>query len=117
MPSFAYMKQAPTRFVLSEPDRAALKRFTRAGTAPVRAVERAQVLLRLGAGLSGRAVATERRLHPTTVCRVRQRYLARGLAAALAERPRSGHPVSSDGATQAALAALACTPPSVGHGR
>lgn len=100
---------------MSETDRLVLEKFTRLGTAPVRAVERAHVLLHLATGRSGRAVAIERGLHATTVFRIRQRYLTEGYRAALAERPRSGGPQRFDGTTRAALTALACTPAPVGH--
>ena len=104
-------------FVLSAADRAELEHFTRSGHRSVRAVQRGRALLALAQGQSQQQVATALGLCRQTVGQVRQRYEQAGLATALAEAPRSGGPPRFDGATRAALTALACTPAPVGHSR
>ena len=89
------MGRPTTSFVLPAADRAALETFTQTGCRSVPA-----------AGVSRQ-----------TVGQVRQRYEQAGVAATLAEAPRSGAPRRFDGPARAALTALACTQAPVGHSR
>ncbi len=106
-----------TPFVLSPADRLTIDTLTRKGRHAGRTVQRGRMLLRLAAGASGYAVAAELGCCVQTVYQVRRRYIAQGLATALGEAPRSGGPRRFDGATRAALTALACTPAPTGHSR
>ncbi len=111
------MARPITPFTLPAIDQAALADFTHTGCRSVRAVRRAQALLALGAGQSQQQAATAAGLSRQTVSQVRQRYAQGGLAAALAEAPRSGSPQRFNGAQRAALTALACSPAPTGHSR
>jgi hypothetical protein len=54
-------------------------------------------------------------IHPRTVSRTCQRYVAEGLDAALYDRPRSGHPLEITGEVEAKLTMLACSAPPDGR--
>jgi transposase len=62
-----------------------------------------------------RDIAAALQIHPRTVSRTCQRYVAAGLDAALYDRPRSGHPVEITGEVEAKLTMLACSTPPDGH--
>ena len=111
------MSRPITPFALPAADQAALEKFTRMGHRPVRAVRRAQALLALATGIGQQAAGQAVGLSRQAVSKVRRRYEAAGWQAALAEAPRSGGPRRFDGPPRAALTALACTPPPVGHSR
>jgi len=55
--------------------------------------------------------------YPREVRRVGRRYLERGLAAALSDDPRPTPPQLLDAAQQAAIVAMVCGPPPLGHAR
>ena len=55
--------------------------------------------------------------YPREVRRVGRRYLERGLAAALSDDPRPTPPQLWDAAQQAAIVAMVCGPPPLGHAR
>ena len=111
------MGRPVTPFILPAADRGALETFTQTGCRAVRAVRRAQALLALAAGQGQQAAAAAAGVSRQTVGQVRQRYEQAGIAAALAEAPRSGAPRRFDGPARAALTALACTQAPVGHSR
>ena len=111
------MARPITPFALPAADQAVLEKFTTTGCRPVRAVRRAHALLALAAGQGQQQAADTAGLSRQTVSQLRQRYAQGGVAAALAEAPRSGGPRRFDGAQRAALTALACTPAPTGHGR
>lgn len=52
-----------------------------------------------------------------TVYHIKRRFLAEGLESALAEKPRSGKPVSISGEARARITALACSEAPTGHAR
>ena len=106
-----------TLIVLSSADRLTIEALTRKGRHAGRTVQRGRMLLRLADGVSGYTVADELGRCAQTVYQVRRRYVERGLAPALGEAPRSGGPRRFDGATRAALTALACAPAPTGHSR
>ena len=120
------MKVAP-EIHLSDEERQQLKDLTRKGVHSARKLYRARILLmantlrhRSGGDYprksnSNQAIADELGVCARTVSRVRQRYLHDGLAAALSEAPRSGHPVEMDGEAEAKLVMLACSDPPEGH--
>lgn len=111
------MARPITPFTLLAADQAALEDFTRRGCRPVRAVRRAQALLALATGIGQQAAGQAVGLSRQAVSQLRRRYEEGGWQFALAEAPRSGTPPRFDGPQRAAVTALACTPPPVGHSR
>ena len=64
------------------------------------------------------AVAGALEVHPATVARVRQQFVAEGLEAALDRRaPRREYPRKLDGEKEARLVAVACGTPPTGYER
>ncbi|MGI4762589.1 MAG: helix-turn-helix domain-containing protein [Janthinobacterium lividum] len=106
-----------TPFALPVADQAALKKFTRTGHRPVRAVRRAQALLALATGIGQQAAGQAVGLSRQAVSKIRRLYEEAGWQVALSEAPRSGGPRHFDGPQRAAVTALACTPAPVGHSR
>jgi transposase len=100
---------------LSEAERTALGALLQKGTASVRKIRRAQVLLLADEGRTDAAIAGALQVGVATVERLRQRCVEEGLEAALAERPRPGGTPKLDGKGEAHLLALACTPPPSGR--
>ena len=92
---------------LTEPERAALQQLTTTGTCRARKLKRALILLSADEATGDTEIARQ----------VRQRFVAEGLDAALAERPRAGKARKLDGRQEAHLVALACTSPPPGQTR
>jgi transposase len=86
---------------LTPEDRAELEGSIRGGTASVRKVKRASVLLAADEGEKDEVVAGKARVSRGTVERIRQRFFEEGLQAALSERPRPGKPPKLDGRQEA----------------
>ena len=105
----------PFRVVLSEEQRAELRGLVGSGTAPARMLTRARILLKAdhgegGAGWSDAAIVGALDVNPSTVLRVRRRFVAEGLAATLErKRPDRVYERALDGAQEAHLIALACS--------
>mgnify|MGYP003378047839 CR=1 FL=1 len=99
-------------------DRKQLTDLIRAGNAPARVQTRARILLlsasEPGDWQSAPAVAKALVVHPNTVRRVRQRFVAAGLADALYDRPRPGAAPQLTGAVVARLPMRACREPPAG---
>ena len=82
----------PDRVVLTEDQRAELRGLVGSGVAPARMLRRARILLKADHGEGGpswsdAAVAGALDIDPSTVLRVRRRFVQEGLTAAL-ERKR-----------------------------
>jgi hypothetical protein len=109
--------------VLTGPQRQHLQALIGAGTAPARKLTHARVLLKAdqapgGPGWVDEAIAAAVEVRQPTVCRIRQRFVARGLAAALDRHaPRRAYERKLDGAQEARLVAVACGAPPVGRRR
>ncbi len=107
----------------TEAERAQLRTLIGSGEAPARLLTHARILLKAnqgegGPGWSDTAIAGALDLHPDTVARVRRAYVSAGLAAALARKtPNRVYGRKLDGAAEAHLVALACTPPPTGRER
>jgi len=103
----------PYRVFLDEAQRAEPRTLVGAGAAPARTLTRARVLLKAdhgegGPGWSDAAVAGALDVHPSTVLRIRRRFVAEGLAATLArKRPDRVYERALDGRQEAHLVALA----------
>jgi transposase len=105
---------------LSQEERQALEKMTKAGTISARKLKRIRILLLSDESEHGPAKANQEiaqivEVSPVTVSRIRKRYLEGGLSEALEEKPRSGAPRKFDGADRAKVTALACTDPPEGH--
>lgn len=96
---------------LTDDERAALQALTRKGTVAARKLVRAQALLHADAGWTDAAIAHALTIGTATVERLRKRFLAGGLPAALHERPRPGAQRKLDGKAEATLIAWACSAP------
>ncbi len=108
---------------LTEQERARLHTLVGSGSAPARRLTHARILLKANQGEAGpgwtdAAIATALEVGRATVARVRQRYVAEGLAAALAHKaPDREYERALDGAQEAHLFALACSAPPAGRTR
>jgi transposase len=78
---------------------------------------RLEILLRADEGDTDQEIADELGVHPSTVQRVRRRFVEHGLDAALTDRPRPGAPPKLDGKQEAMVIALACTDAPAGRDR
>src|SRR5712692_11521041 len=101
--------------ILSEAERARLQTLIGGGTAPARTLTHARILLKASQGEAGpgwtdAAIAAALEVSPGTVARVRMRYVAAGLDAAVYRKaPEREYPRRLDGEQEAHLAALACS--------
>jgi transposase len=110
--------------VTLEPDeRGELERLISRGKGAARRLAHARILLHADSGAGGpgkgdAAIAEAVGVSVATIERVRQRFVEDGLEAALAPRPpRRLYPRKLDGAAEARLVALACSPPPDGRAR
>jgi len=108
--------------VLSEPERARLHTLIGRGAGPARALTHARILKanqgEAGPGWTDRVIAEALEVHPATVARVRMRYVAAGLDAAVyAKPPQREYRRKLDGQQEARLVALTCSAPPEGHQR
>jgi hypothetical protein len=93
------------------------------GVAPASALTHARILLKANQGQAGpgwtdAAIAVALEVNPATVARVRMKYVAAGLDAALHRKPpRREYRRRLDGEQEARLVALACSAPPAGHKR
>jgi len=108
---------------LTEEERERLQRLVSSGTAAARELSHARVLLKAdslpaGPGWSDERIAEALEVSGATVERIRARYGADGLEAALHRRPQRGKkPCKLDGKQEAHLIALACGAPPDGQQR
>jgi transposase len=100
-----------------------LEQMVSSGKHPARVLTRARVLLKADAGTGGpgwedAAIAEALDCGDRTVARVRRKYVAAGLDAALYARKPTGRQYRKlDGKQEAKLVALACSPAPDGRGR
>ena len=106
---------------LTAEERKTLAQLLGAGVAPARKLVHARILLKAdrgpeGPAFSDPAIAAALDVGKSTVARVRQRFAEEGLEAALTRRPpQREYQRSLDGAAEAQLVALACSPPPAGR--
>ena len=105
------------RVSLTDEEREHLHGLTRKGTASVRMVRRAQVLLLAAEGRIDDDIASALQIGVSTVERARRRFVEEGLEASLRERPRPGARPKLGPKEQAYVVALACTKPPEGRHR
>jgi hypothetical protein len=108
---------------LSEEERARLHTLIGQGVAPARALTHARILLKANQGEAGpgwtdAAIGAALEVNPATVARVRMRYAAEGLEAAVYRKaPEREYRRRLDGEQEARLLALACGAPPEGRQR
>ena len=102
---------------LAPEERTQLESLTRRGTASVRKVKRALVLLAVDEGDKDEVIADKVGVSTGTIARIRQRFAEEGMEAALSERPRPGKAPLLGGPQEAHLLALACSPAPTGHAK
>jgi transposase len=111
------------RVRLEPHEREHLEKLLSKGKAAARTLTHARILLKADEGeagprLSDEAIAHALDVNPSTVERVRIRCVEEGFEAALRPRPSHQlHPRKLDGAQEAHLVALACSPPPTGRAR
>jgi transposase len=111
------------RVRLVDDERAYLESLLSAGKAAARTLTHARILLKAdegpaGPGWADEAIADALEVNRSTVERVRQRCVEEGFDAALRPRPsRQVRLRKLDGAQEAQLVALACSPPPNGRDR
>lgn len=118
-------RKKPVR--LTEEEREKLEGLIARGNAPARQLTHARILLKADEGASPDApgegwpdtrIADALEVSRSTVRRVRERFVAEGLEAALVHRkPKRTKPKKLDGSQEAHLIALACSEPPEGRGR
>ena len=109
--------------VLPEEERARLHTMIGRGVAPASALTHARILLKAnqdeaGPSWTDAAIGAALEVNSATVARVRMRYAAAGLDAAVYRKPPARqYRRRLDGQQEAYLAALACSPPPEGRKR
>ena len=117
------MPRAKHVVMLTLEEREQLSRLIRTGTSSAHVQTRARILLKADASAAGPAgddvtIAAAVEVSRPTVERVRKVFVTSGLAAAVQRKPWTGRSRRKlDGAQEAHLAALACSPPPDGHER
>ena len=97
-----------------------LKSLTKSGILSVRALKRAQILLKVDESVEGPswsdvAIAEALEVSPQTVASVRKRYVERGLESVLQGRYTGHNPRVMTGEVEAHLIALVCGEPPTGQ--
>jgi len=108
------------RITLSQAEREQLQSMTQSGQANVRALKRAQMLLKAndspdGPGWTDVQIAEALDAHPMTVLYVRRRYCQHGLQSVVSGQYTGHNPAIITGEVEAHLIALACSEPPAGH--
>ena len=112
-----------THGAVVEEERARLHTLIGQGVAPARALTHARILLKANQGEAGpgwtdAAIGAALEVNPATVARVRMRYAAEGLEAAVYRKaPEREYRRRLDGEQEARLLALACGAPPEGRQR
>ena len=102
---------------LTQDEREHLLAISRRGKSSARKVKRSLILCKAGEGATDRQVAEALMVGPSTVSRVRRRFVEGGLERALNDRPRPGQRRKLDGKQEAHLVAVACSSAPEGHTR
>jgi len=101
---------------LTQVERQRLQAVIHGGTARARMVNRAQILLHAHDGKPDKEIAAALHTSESTVGRIRKRFVAQGLHAAVYEVARPGGVRTLSGAQEAHLVARACSTPPQGRG-
>ncbi len=98
------------RINLTQDEQEQLLDIARKGKSSARKLKRSLILCKADEGLTDQQVSRALLVGPSTVSRVRRRFVEEGLGSALKERPRPGQRRKLDGKQEAHLVAVACTP-------
>lgn len=99
-----------TKIQLKQKERNYLQSFTTSRNLSLREFNRAKILLFMDKGLSISEISDLLDIDRTTIWRIKQRYLNRGLEMALTEDSRSGQPAKYTMTHESELSALVCGP-------
>lgn len=102
---------------LTVEERDTLRQLLRRGSARVRRLTRARILLLADEDRTDEEIAHALQVGRSTVERTRRRFVEGGLDRALKDRPRPGKARLLDGKQEAFLVALACSDPPEGRER
>ena len=106
---------------LAPEQRQELERLAATGERSAATITRARILLKADAGGDGwpdERIAQALDASPATVARVRKKFVQQGLQAAVGRKRPTGRQYRKlDGAQEARLAAVACSPPPQGQAR
>ncbi len=107
---------------LDEAQRLLLEKTVRSGTTSARSITKARILLKAdeskrGPGWTDTLIAETFEIGLSTVERIRKRAVTKGIESALVDRPRPPRRGKLDGAAQARLIALRCSPAPEGRDR
>ncbi len=105
------------RVNLTQGEREQLLDIARRGKSSARKVKRSLILCKADEGLTDQRIADALLVGPSTVSRVRQRFVEEGLESALNERSRPGKNRKLDGRQEAHLVAVTCSPAPEGRTR
>ncbi len=105
------------RVNLTHDEREQLLDIARRGKSSARKVKRSLILCKADKGATDHQIAEAVMVGPSTVSRVRQRFVEGGLERALNDRPRPGQQRKLDGKQEAHLVAVACSSAPEGHTR
>jgi transposase len=109
------------RFIvnLTREERAGLEEIVRRERVSGLKRQRANILLKADEGLTDREIADELEVGVVTAERVRKRCCERGIEACLERKPQENpsRPRKLDGASEARLVRIACSPPPEGRAR
>ena len=103
------------RVNLSQDQRGHLLDIARRGKSSARKVKRSLILCKADEGLTDEQVSEALLVSPSTVYRVRRRFVEEGMESALNERARPGQRRKLDGKQEAHLVAVACSQAPEGH--
>ena len=103
------------RVNLTQGEREHLLAIARRGKSSARKVKRSLILCKADEGHSDQQVSEALLVSPSTVSRVRRRFVEEGMESALNERPRPGQRRKLEGKQEAHLVAVACSPAPEGH--
>ena len=105
------------RVNLTHEEREQLLELSRRGKSSARKVKRSLILCKSDDGLTDQRVAEALMVGPSTVSRVRRRFVEEGMESALNERLRPGQRRKLNGTQEAHLVAVACSSAPQGHTR
>lgn len=106
-----------TKIQLKQKERNYLRSFTTSRNLSLREFNRAKILLFMDKGLSISEISDLLDIDRTTIWRIKQRYLKRGMEMTLTEDSRSGQPVKYTMTHESELTALVCGPVPEGRRR
>jgi len=102
---------------LTKSEKEYLSNFAKSGKRNAKEIEHAYILLALNKKKPTSAIIDFYETSRTTIWRIRNKYIEKGLDAALTDAPRSGQPSKYSDKGEAEIVALACTQAPAGRAR